>query len=43
VRVGGRTLRLELGAIDDVIGALMAWYYAAAQGAQQHAAIAHRR
>jgi D-amino peptidase len=43
VRIGGRTLRLELHTIDDVIGTLMAWYYAAAQGAQQHAAIAHRR
>jgi D-amino peptidase len=43
VRVSGRTLRVELDSISDVIGALMAWYYAAAQGAQQHAAIAHRR
>lgn len=42
-RVGGRSLRLELSTIDDVIGALMVWYYAAALGAQQHASIAHRR
>ncbi len=42
-RVSGRTLSAELDDPDGLVRMIMAWYYTAAVGAQQMAAIAHRR
>jgi D-amino peptidase len=42
-RLRSLTLRREVGTVDDLIKVIMAWYYLAALGAQQTAAIAHRR
>jgi D-amino peptidase len=42
-RVAPRTLAADVDNVDDLVRLVMAWYYLAAQAAQQHAALAFRR
>ena len=42
-RLGGRTLQREVDDPEELLSLVMSWYYLASLGAQQLAALAHRR